>query len=437
MRSHRIFPTNSRAAVLLSAGAVLCCAAGCQKSKAAAPPPKPPEVEYVTPVMRTVTEHEEFSGRTWSPKMVEVRARVNGYLNEVKFKDGDDVKAGEVLFQIDPAPYQAELDRTVAVVAQAESKVQQTSVNFRRAQKLEGSRAISQEELDNFRFGKEDAVAALAVAKAMQATAQLNLDFTTVKAPIDGRIGRRLVDPGNLVKEDDTHLATVVSLDPIHAYFDFDERSIVRMRRLVEEGKLKTAPDRTRPIAISLAGEDKRSLTGMIDWVDNQIDIGTGTLRSRVVIQNPDQFLSPGMFVRLHVPIGPEQQSILIPEVALGTDQGHRFVYVVEKGKVGEKQEEMDVAVYRRVEVGWQEGPLRVIEKGLTMGDKVIVTGLQRVRPKAPVTAKPRTDPIAESGKPAAPERKNEEKTVSQADAKPAEKADEKPLEKKTADASK
>src|SRR5262249_38752414 len=152
---------------------------------------------------------------------------------------------------------------------------------------------------ENLRFAFAESKATLASAKASKEIAELNLDFCEVKSPIDGRIGRRLVDPGNLVKEDDTILATVVSLDPIHAYFDFDERAIVRMRRMVSEGKLKDAPDRSRPVEIGLAGEENRTLSGMIDWVDNQIDIGTGTLRARVEIANPDRLLSPGMFVRL------------------------------------------------------------------------------------------------------------------------------------------
>jgi RND family efflux transporter MFP subunit len=430
MRSHSSILTTSRVALLLTVAGAVCGASGCQKTKADPPAPKLAEVQYATPIMRTVTEHEEFSGRTWSPKMIEIRARVKGYLKEVRFKDGADVKAGDVLVQVDPEPYQAELDRTKATVEQVQSKVKQTAGQLKRAERLKTANSISMEEYENFRFANEDAVAALAVAKANETTAQLNLDFTTVKSPIDGRIGRRLVDPGNLVKEDDTHLATVVSLNPIHAYFDFDERSIVRMRRLVEEGKLQAAPDRSRPIQISLAGEDQTTLTGMIDWVDNQIDIGTGTLRSRVEIQNPDNFLSPGMFVRLRVPIGPEQQSILIPEVALGTDQGHRFVYVVEKVMNQKTGKEEDVPVYRRVDVGWLEGQMRVIEKGLSMGDKVIVTGLQRVRPKVPVIATPWTAQVAEN----APAATNDAKTAE----KPVEKTEDvsKP-EKKTADASK
>lgn len=432
MRSHSFHLTASRVALLLTAAGAVSGASGCQKTKADPPPLKLAEVQYVTPIMRTVTEHEEFSGRTWSPKMIEIRARVKGYLKDVRFKDGADVKAGDVLVQVDPEPYQAELDRTKATVEQVQSKVKQTASQLKRAERLKAANSISMEEYENFRFANEDAVAALAVAKANETAAQLNLDFTTVKSPIDGRIGRRLVDPGNLVKEDDTHLATVVSLNPIHAYFDFDERSIVRMRRLVEEGKLKSAPDRSRPIQISLAGEDETTLTGMIDWVDNQVDIGTGTLRSRVEIQNPDNFLSPGMFVRLRVPIGPEQQSILIPEVALGTDQGHRFVYVVEKAMVEDKegnQKEQDVPVYRRVEVGWLEGQMRVIEKGLSMGDKVIVTGLQRVRPKIPVIATQRTEPLAENA-PAGNETKTAVKPVSKA-------AEDSKQEKKTAEAGK
>lgn len=345
---------------------------GCgQKAKPAPPEVKPVNVLYVCPVQRTVTEHAEFSGRAWALETVEIRARVDGYLNEVKFEDGDDVEAGKVLFEIEDDTFRAELERAKAAVIQAKAQHDRLKSQLDRAKKLFASNTASAEQVETLTFQTNEADASHAAAVAARDLAQLNVDYTRVKSPIHGRMSRRLVDKGNLIKADDTLLANVVSLDPIYAYFDFDERTVISMRKLVEEGKLDAAPDMSKSVEIMLAGEEKVAFEGKINWVDNQVDVGTGTLRSRVKIDNPKHLLSPGMFVRLRVPVGPSEQALLLPEEALGSDQGLRFVYVVGKDNVVER---------RDVEIGWLTGNLRVVRKNINADDKVIVTNLQRLK---------------------------------------------------------
>lgn len=368
----RCFRVCLYAAMLLSLG--------CQKAPPSARTPDPVTVEFVTPTVDSVTPYEEFGGKTAAADTVELRSRVTGYLRRVNFVDGENVDAGDVLFEIEDATYRAELAETEATVKQRTADVQRLRTELQRLERLKKSEATTQQEIDRLTFETDAAEAALAAAAALRDQARLNLEFTKVIAPIAGRIGRRLVDPGNLVQADATPLAIIVSLDPIYAYFEYDERSVLAMRRLVEEGKLTAAPDRDQPVQISLAGEDRYELTGKINWVDNQLDMATGTLRARVAVSNQKELLSPGMFVRLRVPLGPAQQSLLIPEQALGTDQGQKFVYVVTGSNEIENH---------RVEVGWLENGKRVITSGLSESDWVVITGLQRIKAKSKVIAKP------------------------------------------------
>ncbi len=360
----------------------LLAVAGCQKAAPPPPPPKLVEVDYVCPVEQALTEREEFSGRTWSPETVEIRARVSGYLDDAIVKDGADVDVGDVLFEIEDDTFQAELRRTEAAVEQAKAQYDRLKSQLERSRKLLATRAVSTEQFETLTFQTSEAEAAHAAAQAARDLAKLNVGFTKVKSPIKGRIGRRLVDPGNLVEADETPLANIVSLDPIYAYFDFDERSILRMRTLVEEGRLKEAPTReTDAVDIALAGSDGFSLHGTINWVDNQIDPGTGTLRARVQIDNPKLLLSPGMFVRLRVPVSAEETALVIPEEALGSDQGLRYVYVI-----GPE----DKIQRRDIQIGWLAGNMRVVTSGLSRGDRVAVTNLQKIGPGKQVIAKDR-----------------------------------------------
>ena len=357
---------------------------GCQKPAPPPPPPPPAAVQFVLPVEAAVTPYEEFGGRAVSSETVELKARVTGYLEKVNFVDGAEVKQGDVLFEIEDDTYLAEFAEAVATVKQREADVKRLQTQLDRLRRLKQSEATTQQEIDRLTFEVDAAAAGQAAAVAMRDRAKLNVEFTKVTAPISGQIGRRLVDPGNLVQADNTSLGVIVSLNPIYAYFEYDERSVLAMRRMVDQGVLKEAPDREQIVGVAPAGETKYDLSGRINWVDNQIDMGTGTLRARVEVANDRRLLTPGMFVRMKVPLGPEMKALLIPEQALVADQGNRFVYVVT---------DKDEIEYRSIEVGWQEGEKRVISSGLSATDRVVLTGLQRIRAKSKVTAKPWTPP--------------------------------------------
>lgn len=350
---------------------------GCARKTAGAPAAKPPAVIVDHPIAREVTEYEEFTGRIDAVRTVDLRARVTGYLEKANFKEGADINENDLLFEIDQRPYRAELDRTLANVAQARAKLERTNSEHQRALKLLKQRSMSQEEADTYIYNRAEAEAALSGALAMQESAELNLGFTQVTAPFSGRISRRLVDPGNLVRADETILTTLVSLDPIYAYFDVDERTLLRLRRLIHEGKIRSARETEVSVQIGLADEDGYSLSGVINFADNRVDPNTGTLRVRAIIQNPKKFLSPGLFVRVRLPIGIPHEATLVPEEAIATDQGRKFLYIVDA---------KDEVIYQPVKIGLQEEKMRVIESGVTTADRVIVSGLQRVRPKMKVT---------------------------------------------------
>jgi len=367
---------------------------GCGKPPApVAGLPKLPEVVVALPVVRQVTDYEDFTGRTEAKAAVEVRARVTGYLERVLFKEGTEVKQGDPLFEIDPRSYQAELQRAEATLAQSQARLQRCERDLKRANALLPQNAISQDDFDLISGDREEAAAAVKLAEASRDLAQLNLSFTRVTAPITGRISRQLIDPGNLVKADETALTTIVSMDPIYAYFDQDERTLLRVRRLVRAGVLKTIQEASVPVLLGLVDEEGFPHEGRIDFADNRVDAMTGTLRLRGVFANPQRMLSPGLFVRIRLPIGVAHPAVLVPEQALGTDQGQNFVYVV-NGK--------DEVVQRTVNVGPLEGGLRVIEHGLAKDERVIVNGLQRVRSGVKVQPRLRDQPAQASD--AAPE---------------------------------
>lgn len=360
---------------------------GCQQEAPKPKPPPPPEVMVSVPLEETVTEFEEVTGRTWATETIEVRARVSGYLDKVYFRDGAEIQAGDTLFEIDPRPFKAELAKATAAVKQAESHLERLVRQEDRMKRLLPTKAITQDEYEAITFERDGAEAALNAAKAAEEIAQLHMTYTRVTSPIKGTIGRRLTDPGNLVKADETALASIVSLDPIYAYFDLDERTVLRLRRMIHAGTVKSPQDVELKAQVALADDPNFSLTGVINFIDNQLDGSTGTLRGRAVVQNKNGLLSPGLFVRLRVPIGEAHKALLVREEALGSDQGQRFVYVVEKAKNKETGVEEDVVAYRRVQIGMLIGGKRVIESGLQLNERVIVTGLQRVRPGVKVQA--------------------------------------------------
>lgn len=370
----------SYVAVAILVGCVAAVSSGCQKPAPAPVKPPPPTVFFTTPTEEEVQEFEEFTGRTAAISEVSVRARVSGYLDKVAFEDGAMVKAGQVLFHIDDRTFQAELAKAEASLEQAKTKLARFEKEAARAAGLFQSKVISEEAYDSSVFNRDEAVAAVNVAIAERDFAKLNVVYSKVTSPIDGRISRKLVDEGNLVRADDTLLAVIVHDQPIHAYFDIDERTVLRLRRLVQEGKIKATRDSRLEVGISLADEMEHRRTGVVDFEDNHIDPTTGTLRVRLLIDNEDHLLSPGLFVRLRFPIGEPRKALLVPEEALGSDQGRRYVFVI-----GQE----NVVATRPVEIGILVGGRRVIDKGLNLGERVVVTGLQRLKKNAAVDPRP------------------------------------------------
>ncbi len=352
-----------------------------QQQQQAIVPPKPPEVFVTLPTSGEITDYEDFTGRTVAIKTIDIRARVTGYLDKVNFKDmeGRDVEKESVLFEIDPRPYQAEVARAKASLLQATAHLKRLALDYDRAEKLVGNKSISHEQFDQVAGDRAEGAAAVEMVKANIELAQLNLNYTKVRAPISGRISRTQLDPGNLVRADETILTTIVAVDPIYAYFEVDERTLLRIRRNTEEGRTKTADARAVPVMMGLADEDGFPHSGTINFVENRVDPSTGTLQIRGVFKNSDHLLTPGLFVRVRLPLGQPYHALLVSEESLGTDQGQKFVYVVDNE---------NKAQYRRVQVGKLQQGQRVILKGLAEGERVVVSGLQRIRPGAEVQPK-------------------------------------------------
>jgi RND family efflux transporter MFP subunit len=357
--------------------AVVCLlSSGCQPPPP--PEPKPVDVVVATPVTDTVTDYQDFTGRLDSTKTVDVRARVSGYVNDAPFKEGDLVKEGDLLFQIDPRTYQADFNQAVANVNLAIADKDLQEKNIVRAKKLNGTGAITQEEVDQIQGALEKANANVGAAVAARDHARLYLDYTKVTAPISGRISRRLVDPGNLVTADNTILTTIVAEDPMWAYFDVDERTYLD---LVEADRLTGTK---YPVSMRLANESDYVHEGYVDFVDNRLNGNTGTIRVRGVFPNPKHVFKAGLFVRIRLPIGKSYKALLVPDEAILSDQGRKYVYIVDtKNKVE----------YRTIEPGQAVRGLRVIKKGVETGDQVIVGGMQRVKPKTEVRATPQEPP--------------------------------------------
>ncbi len=346
----------------------------------AASEPPPPQVAVATPLVREVTDWDEFTGRLYAVESVEVRPRVSGYLQSIHFREGAIVKQGDLLYVIDLRPYQAVLDHARAELARADATLELATNDLARAERLYKSHTISEEELDTRTSQKRAALAALAAAKAAVSSAQLNVEYTHVKAPITGRIGQTRVTPGNLVtggEFDPTLLTTIVSLDPIYAYFTADERSVLHYMRMDIAGKRTSSRDAHNPVWLRLADEEKYMHKGHMDFVDNQFDPATGTMRGRAIFGNPDYLLVPGMFVDVKLLGEGPYKALLIPDAAINSDQTIRFVYVLGENNIVER---------RHIDPGRLHGKLRVIRDGLKPHDRVIINGIQRARAGMPVT---------------------------------------------------
>lgn len=353
--------------------------AGCQPN-GGAKVAKTPKVAIANPTVDSIVDFHDFTGRLEAVKAVDIRSRVSGYITEAPFKDGDEVKQGALLFQIDPRPFEADLHQADAnlEVAKAEKNLQEK--NLDRARQLLPSRSISREEFDAIAAAVERASASVGAMMAARDKSKLYLDFTRVVAPFSGRISRRLVDPGNLILADNTVLTTLVSDNPVYAYFDIDERSFLDVLDVIAPGK-KTWPENAKlPVLMALANENDYRRLGVIDFVDNRVVASTGTVRVRGVFDSESGYLKAGFFVRVRLPVGRPYQAIVIPDEAVQNDQERKFVWVV-----NDKNE----VEYRPIQLGQALRDYRVVKppeegkagkEGLSVGDRVIVSGMQRVR---------------------------------------------------------
>ena len=357
--------------------------AGCAGAPSGSSVPAPTPVTVSRPVERDVTDYADFTARTAAVDSVEVRAHVWGYLDKVNFKEGALVKKGDVLFELDPRPYQALLNQAKAKVAQDEAQLAYDEAEYQRNLRLVGSGAASRSDLDKTAAARGVDIANIAADKAVVASRQLDLEYTKVIAPVSGRVSRYVVTVGNLIQSGDqnggTLLTTIVSVDPMYAYFDVDEYTALRVRQLVREGKSDSPRDGGFPVSLGLANEPGHPHRGTINFVENQLNPKTGTIRLRGVFPNKEQVLLPGLFARVRVPIGRSHKALLVTDRAIDTDQGQKVLYVV-----NEKNE----VVSRPVQLGALHDGLREITDGLKSGERVIVKGLQQVRPGISVEPK-------------------------------------------------
>jgi RND family efflux transporter MFP subunit len=343
------------------------------------PEPPPPGVTVSYPLEREVVDHVELTGRTAAVESVQVRARVWGHLQEINFSEGAEVRKGDRLFLIDQRPYQAALKRAEADVEQGVARAERLRADHNRARVLAASRSISREEYDKMVGDLQETQAGVQSARALVETARLNLDYTEVRAPISGQVGRAMVTVGNMVTSGETGgtmLTTIVSLDPMYAYFDVDEMTFLQVRNLLR--KVKDGASSSPPgVMLGLANEQGYPHRGKIDFADNQVDPGTGTLKARGVFPNADRGLTPGLFARIRLPLGGPRKALLVSDRAIDTDQGRKVVYVV-----GEE----NLVAKRPVQVGQIHDGLREVVSGVKANERVVVDGIQRARDGAPVS---------------------------------------------------
>ncbi len=360
------------------------------KPVANAAAPAPPAVTVARPLQKTITEWDIFTGRFTAVRSVEVRARVSGFIDSVHFKDGQIVKQGDLLFVIDPRPYRLAVEQARAEVERARARLDITTADVERATPLARSQALTERELDTRRSNQREAAATVASLDAATKQAELNLEWTEVRAPQSGRISDRRVDPGNLITGGETGstlLTVIVSIDPIHFVFDGAEADFLRYVRLAQAGIRPLSRDAQNPVSVSLADEGDFVHHGRMDFVDNVLNPKTGTIRGRAIFENKDGLLNPGYFGRLRLFAG-ERPALLIPDSAIASDQARKIVFTVaDDGVVGTKV----------VELGPMVDGLRVVRTGLAATDRIVIDGLQRARPGQKVTAE---DGKVEAGKP-------------------------------------
>ena len=389
MRTRQIVLTGGLGVVAVSLAALSLNSRADEKAPAA----PPPQTVTVAPVPeREISDWDEFTGRLEAVDQVEIRPRVSGYIQRVTFTEGREVRKGEVLFEIDPRPYQAELARAAAELERAKSAAALATSDVQRAQTLVKAQAISREEYDSRTSAEAQGGAGVKAAEAAVQTARLNLEWTRVRSPINGRVSNALVTTGNLVEagQPATLLTTVVSMDPMYVYFDSDEQTYLRYAGRARHGSnWRTAK---LPVYLGLANEDGFPHEGQLDFVDNQIDPNTGTIRTRAVFSNKSRALTPGLFARVKLVGEHKRKALLVRDAAIGTDQDRKFVLVVGQG---------DTLAYRPVVPGRLVDGLRIIDSGLQPGEHVVVNGLMRVRPGMKVAPQLAEMTAADSAAPA------------------------------------
>ncbi len=365
------------AAIVLTLAPAL---AACGDSQRAQQAPPPPAVTVANPIQRNIVDHDEYVGRFVAVDSVEVRARVSGYLDGVHFNDGQIVKQGDLLFTIDKRPFQNALDQARANLTLARSNLTYTDADLARGKQLLRDKTIAEQVYEQRAQAKRNAEASVQANEAAVRQAELDLQFTELRAPVTGRIGDRRVSPGNLITGGTTGtttlLATIVSLDPIRFEFTFDEAAYLRYERFSNTGREVTSRGGSVIVSLKLIDEADFVHRGYMDFVDNVIDKASGTIRGRAVFSNPDQMFTPGMFGRVRVPGSPAYPALLVPDAAIASEQARKYVLVVD----GE-----NTATQRYVTLGQLAGDLRVVKDGLKPEDRIIVNGLMRARPGAKV----------------------------------------------------
>jgi multidrug efflux system membrane fusion protein len=367
-------PALTLSVLAVVAATLSACARNEAAQNASAPPP---QVTVAQVLSKPVTEFDEFTGRFEAIDRVEIRPRVSGYISSANFTEGSEVKKGDVLFVIDQRPYAAELKHAQAQLAQVKSALTLAQSEKARAANLLAQHAISQEEYDTRSSGDEQAVANVQLAQAALDTAELNMTYTKVTAPISGRVSRKNVTEGNLVTSGQTLLTTVVSLDPIYVRFDGDEQAYLRQVKEEHDRTAAGTKDVASPVLVGLADEGGFPHSGVLVFVDNEVDPQTGTIRTRARLDNHDRAFTPGLFARVRLLGDKKYDALLINDSAVGTDQTVKYVLVVGADNKVE---------YRPVKLGPVIDGLRVVREGLKANDTIVVNGLQRVRPGSPVT---------------------------------------------------
>jgi multidrug efflux system membrane fusion protein len=373
----------TRMGMVGTAGVTACAVlllGGCGKPGGGPSAPPPPQVTVAQVLQKNVKEWDEFTGRLQAVETVEIRPRVSGYIDKVAFTEGSQVKRGDLLFIIDPRPYKAEYDRAASDVKRYKTALDLARIELVRVQRLKDSGAVSEEELDERKSTVAQGDANVAGAEAALETASLNLSFTRVTSPIDGRVSRAEVTRGNLVTggiNGGTLLSSVVSMDPIYLYFDGDEQTYLKYTQMARTGERPSSRNAPNPVQVGLANEEGFPHAGTMDFVDNQLNPQTGTIRARAVLPNKDGFFTPGLFARVQLLGSGEHPAILIEDRAVNTDQSQKYVLLLGANNQIE---------YRGVKLGRVIDGLRVVNAGLKPGDVIVVNGAQRVHPGVTVS---------------------------------------------------